>query len=128
MYATGVSQDKEIRVKFNLFRNISISIFFYFSKTITIYKTLLASNMITPNSEQCVEFYYFQSPSVVGSLNIYAKLNSATISSIGFPIWTEPFLRNTTGTKCLANRSSFSRPHYCKCTISSYFRRIRRSK
>ena len=53
--------------------------------------------MISPNSEQCVEFYYYQNPSVVGSLNIYAKLNSATISSIGFPVWTEPFIRNTTG-------------------------------
>ena len=54
--------------------------------------------MISPNSEQCVEFYYYQDPSIVGSLNIYAKLASDSVSSIGFPLWTEPFIQNSSNT------------------------------
>ena len=51
--------------------------------------------MISANSEQCVEFYYYQDPSVVGTLNIYAKLSMDTVASIGFPLWTEPFISNS---------------------------------
>ena len=51
--------------------------------------------MISPNSEQCVEFYYYQDPSIVGSLNIYAKLATDSIASVGFPLWTEPFISNS---------------------------------
>ncbi len=54
----------------------------------------MLSNEITPNSEQCVEFYYYQEPSTVGSLNIYAKLSSQKNISDSFPLWTEPFLHN----------------------------------
>ena len=57
-------------------------------------KALLASNVISPNSEQCVEFYYYQEPSVIGSLNLYVKLSTQSVSSIGFPLWTEPFVDN----------------------------------
>lgn len=56
----------------------------------------MSSNVINPNSEQCVEFYYFHSPSSIGSLNIYAKFASEPESSIGFPLWTEPLV-NTNG-------------------------------
>ena len=58
------------------------------------FKALLSSNVITPNSEQCVEFYYYQEPSNVGSLNIYAKLTTQNNISNSFPIWTEPFTHN----------------------------------
>ena len=52
----------------------------------------MASNVISPNSEQCVEFYYYQEPSLVGSLNLYAKLSTQSATSIGFPLWTEPLV------------------------------------
>ena len=57
-------------------------------------KALLLSNEVSPNSEQCVEFYYYQEPSIVGSLNIYAKLRSQKNVSDSFPLWTEPFVHN----------------------------------
>ncbi|CAF0741635.1 unnamed protein product, partial [Brachionus calyciflorus] len=56
----------------------------------------LASNVINPNNEQCVEFYYYHIPTTIGSLNIYAKFTSDNASSLGFPLWTEPFV-NTEG-------------------------------
>lgn len=55
---------------------------------------LLASNVVNANNEQCVQFYYYHEASPVGSLNIYAKLTSQNISSLGFPLWSEPFVNN----------------------------------
>ena len=49
------------------------------------------------NSEQCVEFYYYHEPSIVGSLNIYAVYSTQNYSAIGFPLWTEPFVDNGVG-------------------------------
>lgn len=65
-------------------------------KTIS-YQALLLSNVISPNSEQCVEFYYYQDPSTVGSLNIYAKLTTQANVSGAFPLWTEPFVHDSAG-------------------------------
>jgi hypothetical protein len=50
--------------------------------------------VITPNSEQCVEFYYYQHPGTLGSLNLYVKFTSTALASIGLPIWSEPFVSN----------------------------------
>lgn len=49
----------------------------------------MASKFLTANSEQCLEFYYYQEPSVVGRLNIYAKPLNESIANLGFPLWTE---------------------------------------
>lgn len=54
----------------------------------------MASNVVNPNLEQCVQFYYYHKPASVGSLNIYAKLTSENLTSLGFPLWTEPFVNN----------------------------------
>lgn len=44
---------------------------------------------MSANTEQCVEFYYYQEPSEVGRLNVYAKLANQSLESLGFPLWTE---------------------------------------
>lgn len=44
---------------------------------------------MSPNAEQCVEFYYYQTQTIVGRLNVYAKLANESINSVGFPLWTE---------------------------------------
>jgi hypothetical protein len=50
---------------------------------------------LSANSEQCVEFYYYQEPSEVGRLNVYAKLANQSLESLGFPLWTETPVYNT---------------------------------
>lgn len=50
---------------------------------------MLATNLITPNSEQCLEFFFFQEQGKAGILNIYAKLLNQNLTSLGFPVWTE---------------------------------------
>ena len=64
------------------------------------FKSLLISNIITPNSEQCVEFYYFEEISEVGRLNLYARtvINaSAPIdpSTLGLPVWSGSYIEDT---------------------------------
>ncbi|CAF0741650.1 unnamed protein product, partial [Brachionus calyciflorus] len=70
--------------------------FMYVSGTSSnqIQRGLLSSNVINPNSEQCVEFYYYHAPASIGSLNIYAKLIGQSNSSGELPLWTEPFVNN----------------------------------
>lgn len=59
-----------------------------------IQRALLASQVFNPNSEQCVEFYYYHAPASIGSLNIYARLKTVYNSTNELPIWTEPFANN----------------------------------
>ncbi len=53
---------------------------------------MLISNKITPNTEQCIEFYYFQTKSKTGSLNVYATLATLETPSLVFPLWTERYV------------------------------------
>jgi len=46
------------------------------------------------NTEQCVEFYYYQEARAIGLLNIYAVFSTLNYSTIGFPLWTESLIDN----------------------------------
>ncbi len=52
----------------------------------------MTSNLIAPNNEQCIEFYYYQNNSLnqIGELNLYTKFKDQDISSLGFPVWSSP--------------------------------------
>ena len=42
-----------------------------------------------PNTEQCIEFYYYQFANTVGRFNVYAKfLNDQNNNSTNLPLWS----------------------------------------
>ncbi len=53
--------------------------------------------VLVGNSEQCVEFYYYQEGPAIGLLNIYAVFSIQNYSNIGFPLWTESLIDNGIG-------------------------------
>lgn len=50
---------------------------------------MLASRAIYPNTEQCIQFYFYHKPALAGTLNIYAKSLSEKNVSLGLPLWSE---------------------------------------
>ena len=56
----------------------------------------MTSNIITPNGEQCVEFFYYRWSNSSGELNLYTKTTSYQ-DETGFPVWTEPPATNGLG-------------------------------
>jgi hypothetical protein len=70
MFTAGVSQDEDVRAT-------------------------LTTNKISPNNEQCAEFFYYHKPSGAGNLNIYAIVvedDKESEYAKKFPIWTEPLV------------------------------------
>ena len=47
----------------------------------------MASPSFTPNSEQCVEFYYNHRGNLIGRLNLYVRHDG---DEIGLPLWSSP--------------------------------------
>ena len=70
------------------------------------------SNKITPNTEQCIEFYFLQTRSKTGSLNVYAT--PTTDESLVFPLWTEKYV--TSDEKLEWRRAQFPLGHAVAAT------------
>jgi hypothetical protein len=58
-----------------------------------ILKSQLTSKMITPNGDQCLEFFYFRNQYDLGELNVYIQLEGSTAGST-FPVWSQPAIPN----------------------------------
>jgi hypothetical protein len=56
-------------------------------------KGLLYSNVITPNTEQCLEFFYYRNQEDLGEFNVYVQLEDAR-SLVSFPVWSQPSITN----------------------------------
>lgn len=49
----------------------------------------MTSPVIVPNSEQCVEFYFFSFKNQLGRLNVYAKfVDDQSNGMINIPLWS----------------------------------------
>ena len=52
---------------------------------------MIRTDSLTPNGENCIEFYYYRDSGSIGELNIYSLKNSELNNKdIGYPIWSEP--------------------------------------
>lgn len=62
------------------------------SSSIINQRARLISTDITPNGEQCVEFWYYTDAEVLSSaskLNVYVRTKTQSTNSSGYLIWTK---------------------------------------